>query len=46
MTQNEMDTIMWKVVLHMAFVISGVLFAVMDKIALNDRLMNKISDLS
>jgi uncharacterized protein (TIGR00645 family) len=33
MTQNEMDTIMWKVVLHMAFVISGVLFAVMDKIA-------------
>ena len=33
MTQNEMDTIMWKVALHMAFVISGVLFAVMDKIA-------------
>ena len=33
MTQNEMDTIFWKVALHMAFVISGVLFAVMDKIA-------------
>ena len=30
---NEIDTIFWKLALHMAFVISGVLFAVMDKIA-------------
>ena len=33
MTQNEMDTIFWKLALHMAFVVSGVLFALMDKIA-------------
>jgi len=33
MSQNEMDIIFWKLALHMAFVISGVLFAVMDKIA-------------
>jgi len=33
MNQNEMDIIFWKLALHMAFVISGVLFAVMDKIA-------------
>ena len=33
MTENEMDTVMWKVALHLAFVISGVLFATMDKIA-------------
>ena len=33
MTQNEMDTIYWKLALHMAFVVSGVLFALMDKIA-------------
>ncbi len=29
---NE-DVIMWKVIVHMAFVFSGVLFAIMDKIA-------------
>lgn len=33
MTGAEMDTLMWKVILHMAFVFSGVLFATMDKIA-------------
>jgi len=33
MTEAEMDTLMWKVILHMAFVFSGVLFATMDKIA-------------
>ena len=33
MTDAEMDTLMWKVILHMAFVLSGVLFATMDKIA-------------
>ena len=30
---SEIDTIFWKLALHMAFVISGVLFALMDKIA-------------
>ena len=30
---SEIDTIFWKVTLHMAFVVSGVLFALMDKIA-------------
>jgi uncharacterized protein (TIGR00645 family) len=30
---SEIDTIFWKLALHMSFVISGVLFAVMDKIA-------------
>lgn len=29
----ESNAILWKVVLHMAFVVSGVLFAVMDKVA-------------
>jgi uncharacterized membrane protein YqhA len=33
MNPNEIDTIFWKLALHMAFVISGVLFAVMDKVA-------------
>jgi len=31
--EGEMDLIMWKVIIHMAFVISGVLFALMDRIA-------------
>lgn len=30
---SESNAILWKVVLHMAFVVSGVLFAVMDKVA-------------
>ncbi len=30
---SDIDTIFWKLALHMAFVISGVLFALMDKIA-------------
>ena len=30
---SEIDTIFWKLALHMGFVISGVLFALMDKIA-------------
>ncbi|MBT6634647.1 MAG: TIGR00645 family protein [Gammaproteobacteria bacterium] len=30
---SEIDTIFWKLALHMSFVISGVLFAVMDKVA-------------
>ena len=30
---SEIDTIFWKLALHMSFVISGVLFALMDKIA-------------
>lgn len=28
---NDYDMVMWKVIIHLAFVISGVLFAVMDK---------------
>ena len=32
-TQGNMDMYMWKVTLHMAFVLSGVLFALMDRIA-------------
>ena len=33
LTSDETSAVMWKVLIHMAFVISGVLFAVMDKIA-------------
>lgn len=32
-TPAETQALMWKVVFHMAFVVSGVLFALMDKIA-------------
>jgi uncharacterized protein (TIGR00645 family) len=33
MTDAETNAVLWKVVIHMAFVVSGVLFAVMDKVA-------------
>ena len=33
MTNEDSNAIMWKVIIHMAFVVSGVLFAVMDKVA-------------
>jgi uncharacterized protein (TIGR00645 family) len=33
MSDAETNAMLWKVVIHMAFVVSGVLFAVMDKIA-------------
>ena len=33
LTDPEIKGLMWKVIFHMAFVISGVLFALMDKIA-------------
>lgn len=33
MSEGDENTIMWKVIVHMAFVISGVMFAFMDKIA-------------
>jgi len=33
LSSEESTTVMWKVLVHMAFVISGVLFAIMDKIA-------------
>ena len=32
-TEGNTDMFMWKVTIHMAFVLSGVFFAVMDKIA-------------
>jgi uncharacterized protein (TIGR00645 family) len=32
-TEGETSMLLWKVVLHMAFVLSGVLFALMDRIA-------------
>jgi len=32
-TDSEITVLMWKVIIHMAFVMSGVLFAIMDKIA-------------
>lgn len=32
MSEAEMDKLMWKVIIHMTFVISGLLFALMDKI--------------
>ncbi|MGB1309624.1 MAG: TIGR00645 family protein [Leucothrix sp.] len=33
LTPEETQALMWKVIFHMAFVVSGVLFALMDKIA-------------
>lgn len=33
MTDGDSQTILWKVVVHMTFVLSGVFFAIMDKIA-------------
>lgn len=33
LTDSETSRLMWKVVIHMAFVLSGVFFSVMDKIA-------------
>ena len=33
LTEGESDKLFWKVTIHMAFVLSGVLFAVMDKVA-------------
>ncbi len=35
LTMNDADTnsLKWKVIIHMAFVVSGVLFAIMDKVA-------------
>ena len=32
-TETARDILMWKVIVHMTFVLSGVLFAIMDKIA-------------
>ncbi|GAB1266057.1 TIGR00645 family protein [Aurantivibrio infirmus] len=32
-TDGQITVLMWKVIIHMAFVVSGVLFAVMDKVA-------------
>lgn len=33
MTDEDANVLLWKVVIHMAFVLSGVLFALMDRIA-------------
>jgi len=33
MTESDSQALMWKVIIHMTFVLSGVLFAIMDKIA-------------
>ncbi|MFA7553723.1 MAG: TIGR00645 family protein [Spongiibacteraceae bacterium] len=33
MSESDTNSLMWKAIIHMAFVVSGVLFAVMDKIA-------------
>lgn len=33
MSDGQANSVLWKVVIHMAFVISGVLFAIMDKVA-------------
>lgn len=33
LTDADANSLMWKVIIHMTFVISGVLFAVMDKVA-------------
>jgi len=33
LTDEDMNMLLWKVVIHMAFVLSGVLFAFMDKVA-------------
>ena len=32
MTEVDADKLMWKVIIHMTFVLSGLLFAIMDKI--------------
>ncbi len=32
-TEADMDVLLWKVIIHMAFVLSGVLFALMDRIS-------------
>lgn len=32
MSDLDADKLMWKVIIHMTFVISGLLFAVMDKV--------------
>lgn len=32
-TDSDITVLMWKVIIHMAFVLSGVLFAVMDRVA-------------
>ena len=33
LTESDINTVQWKVIIHMTFVFSGVLFALMDKIA-------------
>lgn len=33
LSEEDINAIMWKVIIHMAFVLSGVFFALMDKIA-------------
>ena len=33
LTDQQMNTLMWKVIIHMAFVFSGLIFALTDKIA-------------
>lgn len=37
MTESSTDALMWKVIVHLTFVVSGVLFAVMDWIAGNTK---------
>ena len=32
MSESDADRLMWKVIIHMTFVLSGLLFALMDKI--------------
>ncbi len=32
MSEGEADKLMWKVIIHMTFVLSGLLFAIMDKV--------------
>ncbi|MFP3367615.1 YqhA family protein, partial [Pseudoalteromonas sp. SIMBA_148] len=32
MSELDADKLMWKVIIHMTFVLSGLLFAVMDKV--------------
>ena len=32
MSEGDADKLMWKVIIHMTFVLSGLLFAIMDKI--------------
>ena len=33
MNDEHTNSLKWKVIIHMAFVVSGVLFAIMDKVA-------------